>query len=43
MFVCDSSIKMMQGQDAEKKIMDSKMPVYWIVFSGLLCMESIGE
>lgn len=32
----------MQGSDAEKKVMDNKMPVYWIVFSGLLCLESIG-
>ena len=33
---------MMQGNDAEKKVMENKMPVYWIVFSGLLLLEGIG-
>jgi hypothetical protein len=36
------SVAMMKSPEAEKKVMGTKMPVYWIVFSGLLCLESLG-
>jgi len=37
-----STLQTMQGSNAEKDIMAKMVPVYWIVFSGLLVFEQFG-